>query len=95
MKFSTNNKKINEIKSDCLMISIFNDGKLRGCAKLVNTANGKLIDDFIKNKDIQGKIGQTRIIPVTGNLTKGLFWLDAENMKIFHKRITEKQLYRH
>ena len=40
------------------MISVFNDGKLRGAAKLVNNANGKLIDDFIKNKDIQGKIGQ-------------------------------------
>ncbi|HAH68038.1 MAG TPA: leucyl aminopeptidase [Gammaproteobacteria bacterium] len=70
MKFATNNKKINEIKSDCLMVSVFDDGKLRGATKLVNTSNGKLIEDFIKNKDIQGKIGQTRIIPVTGKSYK-------------------------
>ena len=34
------------------MISVFYDGKLRGASKLVNNANGKFIDDFIKNKDI-------------------------------------------
>ena len=60
MKFATNNKKINEIKSDCLMISVFDDGKLRGAGKLVNTANGKLIDDLIKNRDIQ-EIGRAHV----------------------------------
>ena len=39
MKFATNNRKINEIKSDCLMVSVFEDGKLRGAAKQVNTSN--------------------------------------------------------
>ena len=86
MKFSTNNKKINEIKSDCLMISIFNDGKLRGCAKLVNTANGKLIDDFIKNKDIQGKIGQTRIIPVTGKSYKRIVLVGCGKYEDFSQK---------
>ena len=70
MNFATNNKKINDVKADCLMVSVFDDGKLRGATKLVNTSNGKLIEDFIKNKDIQGKIGQTRIIPVTGKSYK-------------------------
>ena len=60
MKFATNNKKINEIKSDCLMVSVFDDGKLRGATKLLYTSNGKLIEDFIKNKDIQGKLSQTK-----------------------------------
>ena len=70
MKFATNNKKINELKTDCLMISVFDDGELRGAAKLVNNSNGKFIEDFIKNKDIQGKVGQTRIIPVNGKSYK-------------------------
>ena len=46
MKFATNNKKINELKTDCLMISVFDDGELRGAAKLVNNSNGKFIEDF-------------------------------------------------
>ena len=68
------------------MISIFNDGKLRGCAKLVNTANGKLIDDFIKNKDIQGKIGQTRIIPVTGKSYKRIVLVGCGKFEDFSQK---------
>ena len=86
MKFATNNKKINEIKSDCLMISVFNDGKLRGAAKLVSTANGKLIDDFIKNKDIQGKIGQTRIIPITGKSYKRIVLVGCGKYENFSQK---------
>ena len=86
MKFATNNKKINEIKSDCLMVSVFDDGKLRGATKLVNTSNGKLIEDFIKNKDIQGKIGQTRIIPVTGKSYKRIVLVGCGTFENFSQK---------
>ena len=86
MKFATNNKKINEIKSDCLMISVFDDGKLRGATKLVNNSNGKLIEDFIKNKDIQGKIGQTRIIPVTGKSYKRIVLVGCGKFENFSQK---------
>ena len=86
MKFATNNKKINEIKSDCLMVSVFDDGKLRGATKLVNTSNGKLIEDFIKNKDIQGKIGQTRIIPVTGKSYKRIVLVGCGKFENFSQK---------
>ena len=86
MKFATNNKKINEIKSDCLMVSVFDDGKLRGATKLVNTSNGKLIEDFIRNKDIQGKIGQTRIIPVTGKSYKRIVLVGCGKFENFSQK---------
>ena len=86
MKFATNNKKINEIKSDCLMVSVFDDGKLRGATKLVNTSNGKMIEDFIKNKDIQGKIGQTRIIPVTGKSYKRIVLVGCGKFEDFSQK---------
>ena len=86
MKFVTNKKIINEIKSDCLMISVFDDGKLRGATKLVNNANGKLIDDFIKNKDIQGKIGQTRIIPVVGKSYKRIVLVGCGKFENFSQK---------
>jgi len=92
MKFATNNKKINEIKSDCLMISVFDDGKLRGAGKLVNTANGKLIDDLIKNRDIQGKIGQTRIIPVTGKTYKRIVLVGCGKYEDFSQKHYRKAL---
>ena len=86
MKFATNNKKINEIKSDCLMVPVFDDGKLRGATKLVNTSNGKLIEDFIRNKDIQGKIGQTRIIPVTGKSYKRIVLVGCGKFENFSQK---------
>ena len=86
MKFATNNKKINEIKSDCLMVSVFDDGKLRGATKLVNTSNGKLIEDFIRNKDIQGKIGQTRIIPVKGKSYKRIVLVGCGKFENFSQK---------
>ena len=86
MKFATNNKKINEIKSDCLMVSVFDDGKLRGATRLVNTSNGKLIEDFIRNKDIQGKIGQTRIIPVTGKSYKRIVLVGCGKFEDFSQK---------
>ena len=86
MKFATNNKKINEIKSDCLMVSVFDDGKLRGATKTVNTSNGKLIEDFIRNKDIQGKIGQTRIIPVTGKSYKRIVLVGCGKFENFSQK---------
>ena len=86
MKFATNNKKINEIKSDCLMVSVFDDGKLRGATKLVNTSNGKLIEDFIRNKDIQGKIGQARIIPVTGKSYKRIVLVGCGKFENFSQK---------
>ena len=86
MKFATNNKKINEIKSDCLMVSVFDDGKLRGAAKLLNTSNAKLIEDFIRNKDIQGKIGQTRIIPVTGKSYKRIVLVGCGKFEDFSQK---------
>ena len=86
MKFATNNKKINEIKSDCLMVSVFDDGKLRGATRLVNTSNGKLIEDFIRNKDIQGKIGQTRIIPVTGKSYKRIVLVGCGKFENFSQK---------
>ena len=92
MKFATNKKIINEIKTDCLMISVFNDGKLRGAAKLVNNANGKLIDDFIKNKDIQGKIGQTRIIPVTGKSYKRIVLVGCGKFEDFSQKNYRKAI---
>ena len=92
MKFATNKKIINEIKTDCLMISVFNDGKLRGAAKLVNNANGKLIDDFIKNKDIQGRIGQTRIIPVTGKSYKRIVLVGCGKFEDFSQKNYRKAI---
>ena len=90
MKFTSNNNKVNEIKTDCLMVSVFNDGKLRGAAKSVNNSNGKVIDDFLKNKDIQGRIGQTRIIPVSGKTYKRIVLVGCGKFEDFSQNIYRK-----
>lgn len=64
MNFLINTKKSSEIKSDCLILPVFEDAILRGASKTINALNNNLIKDFQSNGDISGKLGQTRILPI-------------------------------
>ena len=64
MNFLINTKKSSEIKTDCLILPVFEDAILRGASKTINSLNNNLIKDFQLNGDISGKLGQTRILPI-------------------------------
>ena len=64
MNFLINTKKSSEIKTDCLILPVFEDAILRGASKTINSLNNNLIKDFQSNGDISGKLGQTRILPI-------------------------------
>lgn len=64
MNFLINTKKSSEIKTDCLILPVFEDAILRGASKTINALNNNLIKDFQSNGDISGKLGQTRILPI-------------------------------
>ena len=64
MNFLINTNKSSEIRTDCLILPVFEDGILRGASKTINSQNNNLIKDFQSNGDISGKLGQTRILPI-------------------------------
>ena len=64
MNFLINTKKSSEIKTECLILPVFEDAILRGASKTINSINNNLIKDFQSNGDISGKLGQTRILPI-------------------------------
>ena len=66
MNFLINTNKSSEIKADCLILPVFEDGILREPTKTINSKNNNLIKDFQTNGDINGKLGQTRILPIVG-----------------------------
>ena len=92
MNFQINTKKATEAKADCLILPIFKDKKLRGATKTINTANNKVIDDFQKNDDIQGKIGQTRILPVVGKGYKRLMLVGCGEYDKYSEKNYKKAL---
>ena len=64
MNFLINTNKSSEIRTDCLILPVFEDAILRGASKTINSQNNNLIKDFQSNGDISGKLGQTRILPI-------------------------------
>ena len=92
MNFQINTKKATEAKADCLILPIFKDKKLRGASKAINTANNKVIDDFQKNDDIQGKIGQTRILPAVGKGYKRLMLVGCGEYDKYSEKNYKKAL---
>ncbi len=92
MNFLINTNKAIEAKVDCLILPIFSDHKLRGAAKTINTANNKIISDFQRNKDIQGKIGQCRILPVAGKSYKRLILVGCGKYDKYSEKNYKKAL---
>jgi len=92
MNFQININKATEAKADCLILPIFKDKKLRGATKIINTANKKVIEDFQKNQDIQGKLGQTRIVPVVGKSYKRLLLVGCGEYDKYSEKNYKKAL---
>jgi leucyl aminopeptidase len=92
MNFQININKAIEAKADCLILPIFKDKKLRGATKTINKANNKIIEDFQKNDDIQGKIGQTRILPVVGKGYKRLMLVGCGEYDKYSEKNYKKAL---
>lgn len=52
------------ISASCLIVPIFEAGKLSTTAELINRASGEMISRLVKREDITGKQGQLFLLPV-------------------------------
>jgi len=64
MKFDVSNSQITHFKTQCVIVPIFEGGKLSAAAKTIDDACHGILGEIIKRKDIAGKPGQTYWLPL-------------------------------
>jgi leucyl aminopeptidase len=68
MKFSIKTGNLEKLRTDCLILGVFEDGKLLGNAKAVDLLVDKAISNIIKHGDMDGKVGATLLLQQLPNL---------------------------
>ena len=92
MNFLINTNKSSEIRTDCLILPVFEDGILRGASKTINSQNNNLIKDFQSNGDISGKLGQTRILPINKQSYKRIVLVGCGKFDEYFERNYKKAI---
>ncbi|MGI1678518.1 MAG: leucyl aminopeptidase [Cellvibrionaceae bacterium] len=68
MKFLASHSNSSSQKADCIVVPIFDGGKLSGAASDVNKASNGAITALIKTGDITGKVGESILLHKTNNI---------------------------
>ena len=92
MNFLISTNKSSEIRTDCLILPVFEDGILRGASKTINSQNNNLIKDFQSNGDISGKLGQTRILPINKQSYKRIVLVGCGKFDEYSERNYKKAI---
>lgn len=70
MIFSAKTTRIEQIKSDCLVVGIYTDGQLSDNAQRLEQSSQLSIQSLYKNKEITGKSGETLALHQPSNTVK-------------------------
>lgn len=82
MKYQIKGGSPEKIHSDCIIVTIWDKGKLSDEAKILDSACDKLVSKLVRSGDITGKLGETRIIHnPTGVTAKRILLLGAGDKK--------------
>ena len=93
MEFSIKNQAPEKLKTDCLVLGIYENGLLTDAAKAVDKATGNAIGKAIKNGDASGKNGSTLLlqgltgVPAARILLTGLGKKDELNEKAYRTAV--------
>ena len=68
MEFSIKIGQAEKLTSDCLVIGVFEAGKLSATAMSIDAVSGQYISNVIKSGDISGKVGQSLLLPKVPNI---------------------------
>ena len=63
MEFSIKQSSPEKQQSDCVVIGVYEDGKLSAAAQLLDKAAAHHLSDLIKRGDMKGKLGTTLMLP--------------------------------
>ncbi|MFA6014856.1 MAG: leucyl aminopeptidase [Gallionellaceae bacterium] len=62
MEFSIKQGSPEKLKSACVVVGVFEDGKLSDAARLIDIASGKMLSDLIAQGDVTGKSATTLLL---------------------------------
>lgn len=68
MEFSIKIGQAEKLASDCVVVGVFESGKLTASAMSIDTASNNYISSVIKSGDISGKLGQCLLLPKVPNI---------------------------
>ena len=68
MEFSIKIGQAEKLTSDCLVVGVFEAGKLSASAMSIDAVSGQYISNVIKSGDISGKVGQCLLLPKVPNI---------------------------
>ena len=62
MEFSIKNVNPEKLQSDCIIVGVFEGGKLTDAAKKIDAATNKAITNLVKSGDMEGKLSATLVL---------------------------------
>lgn len=69
MEFSLTTTPLSTVQSDCVIVGVFANQELSSSASALDKISHGLVSDLLKRGDMDGKIGETLIIPVITDST--------------------------
>src|SRR5690554_3694049 len=69
MHYQVSTQTATEIKTGCIVVTLDQSGKLSNAALELDKATDGLLTRVFKSQDIQGKLGQTLLIPTPNNIS--------------------------
>lgn len=68
MEFSIKVASADKVKTDCVVVGVFEDGKLSPSAALIDKATGKRLSELARRGDLPGKSGATLLLPALAGI---------------------------
>ena len=62
MEFSIKNENPEKLQSDCIIVGVFEDGKLTDAAKKIDAVTNNAITNVLKSGDMEGKLSATLVL---------------------------------
>jgi leucyl aminopeptidase len=64
LAFKVKKLDVAHLDAQCVIVPIFEEGKLSAAADTIDKASGGLVKKLVKRRDIEGKLGQTCLLPL-------------------------------
>lgn len=69
MEFSIKSSNVEKLRSDCLVIGVFDGGKLSDAGKIIDEASEQALTAILKQGDMSGQLGSTLLLQSIANVS--------------------------
>ena len=87
MEFSIKNGNPEKLQSDCIIVGVFEGGKLTDAAKKIDAVTNNAITNVLKSGDMEGKLSATLVLHgLAGNVAKRVMLLGLGKQEEFSEK---------